>query len=448
VPHLCTYSYDQEHFESASGFVRAREKVSLGSLLIHAGKKVDFAKHNPVAAREIFIREGLLAGMVRHGGKAVDKFNALREKLLDYEIRMRKAGYLYDEEHAAQELFKRLPAEAVSAQALKELSRKDPGILDFKMDSFSAWDVEFVPEDYPDKLEFAGVKYPLHYAFEPGENHDGAMICAAESAVNLLPDTALAYPVPGYYADFAEVLLRSLPKDIRRNLGGIPQCAALFAGELKRDPSLKELPPGEVLADFLAEAVDIEVNPRVFDGVQMPEYLQMKLALLNENGKLKSVLHELPERSKQASRLSARMPGADAHRASGWKQWEASGGVLPEKVELPPGSGRCRGRRCRTADPQCGCPDCGRNSAASSGTAGKCGFLPDRSLWKHPVLCRTTSGRCTASGRIALAGNPLRTAAIFYGRTHCGGAGKNAAVLAGPPQILRGLRAGTCSADR
>jgi len=340
APHLCARSYDQEHFESASGFVRAREKVSLGSLLLHAGRRVDFAKHNPVAAREIFIREGLLAGAVRNGGSAVDKFNALRERLLEYELRMRKAGFLYDEERAAEYFFTALPPEAVSAPALKELTRQNPRLIEAKAENFTAEEYIFAPEDYPDKMEFSGVKFRLHYTFEPGESNDGAMLCVPESEINLLPDTALAYPVPGYYADLGEVLLRALPKEIRRNLGGIPQCAGLFAAELKRDPALRELPPGEVLADILRDALDIEVNPRCFDGVKLPEYLQLKLGILNSAGRLKSMVRELPDRSKRSTFLSAALPGTDSHRASGWTQWDAASGVIPEKVELPPGSGR------------------------------------------------------------------------------------------------------------
>jgi len=340
APHLCARSYDQEHFESASGFVRAREKVSLGSLLLHAGRRVDFAKHNPVAAREIFIREGLLTGSVRNGGSAVDKFNALRERLLEYELRMRKAGFLYDEERAAEYFFTTLPPEAVSAPALKELTRQNPGLLAVKAADFTAEEYLFDPDDYPDKMEFGGVKFRLQYTFEPGESNDGAMLCVPESEINLLPDTALAYPVPGYYADFGEVLLRALPKESRRNLGGIPQCAGLFAAELKRDPALRELPPGEVLADILRDALEIEVNPRTFDGVKLPEYLQLKLGILNASGRLKNMVRELPDRSKRSTFLSAALPGTESHRATGWTQWDAASGAILEKVELPRNSGR------------------------------------------------------------------------------------------------------------
>ncbi len=341
APHLCTYSYDQEHFESSSGFVRAREKVSLGSLLIHAGKKVDFARHNPAAAREIFIREGLLAGAVKRGGRKIDSFNAMREKLLKYEMRMRKAGVLYDEEQCAGELFRRLPPQAVSVRALQEILQKEPHLLDLKPADMAAWEVEFDPADYPDNAEFGGINYPLCYTFEPGSDRDGVMICVPENSLNLLPGTALEYPVPGYYADFAEVMLRALPKEIRRNLGGIPQCAASFAAMLKRDPAQKELAPAEVMADFLKSEADIELNPRLFAQVKFPEYLRMKLAVLNNSGKIKEIRHELPENFRQASKLSARMPGADSHRASGWTGWDAASGTIPEFLELPPGSKRC-----------------------------------------------------------------------------------------------------------
>jgi len=339
APHLCSRTYDQEHFEAASGFVRAREKVMLGSLVIHAGRRVDFARHNPAAAREIFIREGLLPGLVS-GCKEVDKFNALRAELLEYEVRMRKPDYLYDA-RSAEEFFRtNLPMEVLSAKALKDFLRQHPGAWKISRHTLMSADSNFDPADYPDKMEFAQVSFKLFYKFEPGEKDDGVMLCVPEDALNLLPDRALDYPVPGYYADFAEVLLRALPKELRRQLGGIPRCAQLFAGELKRDHAIRELSPGEAMADFLLDTLDIEVNPRIFDQVNMPEYLQMKLGILDRHGRLKSVEHALPDRSRNSSKVSASLPGAARHRDENWEEWKADSGIIPGSVEVPPGSGR------------------------------------------------------------------------------------------------------------
>ncbi|MBE6359408.1 MAG: ATP-dependent RNA helicase HrpA [Lentisphaerae bacterium] len=336
APHLCSRTYDSEHFESASGYVRAREKVSLGSLLLHAGKRVDFAKHNLTAAREIFIREGLLEGLV-NSGKEMEKFNALRAELLEYEVRMRRPGALYDGLAAENFFRKNLPLDVASAKALKDYLTAHPGAWKFSRTDLMPDDVSFDPADYPGKITFSNISFKLRYRFEPGESDDGVTIFVPETSLNLLPAQALSYPIPGYCADFAEILLRALPKDLRRQLGGIPQCAALFAEELKRDPALRELPPGEAMADYLAAICDIEVNPRVFDNVTLPEYLQMKLGILNPQGRLKAIERELPESSRRTSRVAAVLPGADMHRQAKWEGWD---GIIPESVELPPGSGR------------------------------------------------------------------------------------------------------------
>ena len=59
-------------------------------------------------------------------------------------------------------------------------------------------------------MPFSGVRFKLLYRFEPGEKLDGVTICVSENALNLLPGNALDYPVPGFYADFAEFLLRKI----------------------------------------------------------------------------------------------------------------------------------------------------------------------------------------------------------------------------------------------
>ena len=336
VPHICSRSYDSEHFEPSSGFVRAREKVMLGSLLLFAGRRVDFAPHNPAYAREIFIREGLLAGEVS-GIKEVEKFNAMRSELLEYELRMRRTGGLYDELAAERFFLKNVPGNVASVKALKEYLHTHPGAWKFDRREFMSEDMPFAPEDYPGEMVFAGKRFKVRYQFEPGEKGDGATLYVPENALNLLPRYVLDYPIPGFAADFAEVYLRALPKDIRRNLGGIAQCAMLFAGEFKRDRRMLEISPAVAMAEFLYAVLDIEVSPKIFDGVALPEYLKLKLGILNDSGRLKSVEHELPENFKHSAKVSASLPGAEHHRQSDWEKWLE---VIPEKVELPPRSGK------------------------------------------------------------------------------------------------------------
>ena len=340
APHLCARSYDQEHFERSSGFVRARERISLGGLLLSAARTVDFSSHNPEAAREIFIREGILPGLVT-GCAGIERFNAMRKKLLENEIRMRRLGFLYDEA-AAETFFRRLlPPEVSSAVALRRALPADPDAWHLDEADFTTAESGFDPEDYPDELEFGKIAFRLTYRFDPGAEDDGATLLVPEDQLNLLPLHVLDYPVPGLLPDLAETMLRALPRELRRRLpDGIVKCAEKIAAELKRDPALRETPPAELFANRLGEWLETRVDPRLFARVEPPEYLRLKLGILDAAGKLREVRRDLPDRARTGSRVSASLPGAARHQERDWQQWRAESGVIPESLELPPGSGR------------------------------------------------------------------------------------------------------------
>lgn len=340
--HLCGRVYDSEHFERRSGYVRAREKVVLGGLIVNAGRSVDFGRCNPAAAREIFIREGILSGEVILPGTPLENFTDAKNELETLELRMRRPGQLYDEVAAENFFTAHIPEEVNSVKSLKLFMKQNPNALDLAPEMLMLEQfIRFDKKDFPDFLEFNKVRFKLSYLFEPGSGFDGVTLLVKESMLNALPDRALDYPIPGYYADFAEAMLRTLNKDLRRKFdGGIPQTAQRFADYLKNDPSARQLLPDEAMAEFLLYDSEIELPPRSFDLDKVPEYLKLKLGILNENGQLKERLHELPGRIKNNSKLSVALPGAARHISKALTAWPADAGIMPESVEVPPRSGR------------------------------------------------------------------------------------------------------------
>ncbi len=340
--HLCSKVYDSEHYDISSGFVRAREKVVLGGLTVHAGRKVDFGRCNPQAARELFIREGILQGAVSIPGTAMGNFHDLYTRLQALELRMRRPGQLYDSAAAENFFLENIPPGVNSVKSLKEFMKVNPEALKLEMsDLMLEQYVDFDFNDFPGHLEFDRVKFKLSYLFEPGDPADGVTLLVKESMLNLLPDRVLDYPIPGYYADFAEALLRSLPKELRRKFdGGIPGAAQRFANYLKNDISARQLPPDEAMAEFLLYDCDITIAPRSFNTEKVPEYLKLKLGILNEDGRLKERTTTLPGRMVRNSKLSAALPGAATHIAEKLTDWPADAGIIPEQVEIPPRSGR------------------------------------------------------------------------------------------------------------
>ncbi len=80
---------------------------------------------------------------------------------------------------------------------------------------------------------------PVEYRFAPGESDDGARLHVALLALPGLTRAAVDAAVPGLAEPRIEALLRSLPKDARRNLIPIGDTAAQFlaaAGAGAADP--------------------------------------------------------------------------------------------------------------------------------------------------------------------------------------------------------------------
>ena len=173
---------------------------------------------------------------------------------------MRRIGQLYDENAAAQFFITHIPPEVNSVKSLKQFMHRSPHALEIKEDELMLEQfITFDKKDFPGKLEFSGVKFQLSYLFEPGSPDDGVTLLVKESMLNILPDRVLDYPIPGYFAEFGEALLRGLPKELRRKFdGGIPGAAARFADYLKNDLSARQLPPAEAMAEFLL--YDCELN--------------------------------------------------------------------------------------------------------------------------------------------------------------------------------------------
>ncbi|MDD3885648.1 MAG: ATP-dependent RNA helicase HrpA [Victivallaceae bacterium] len=340
APHLCAHVCDQAHWDENSGFVYARERLTFGGLLIHAGRRVLYAKRNPAEARSIFIREGLATGLVKVPGSWVDRHNQTLAELESLEEKLRRPGTVIDREAIVDYYMELLPEPVDSTTALKELCRRDK--QDYSISAADASQEQYGtvdPADYPDVLESGGLPLELEYRFDPGEDDDGITMRVPAEQLNLVPEWAADYLVPGYLAEKVEKLLRALPKSLRQAVNPIGKTAAEFAERVEARQLFSERPIVQTLAEFVSDETGENVAPSVFDDVELPEYLIMKIAVIAANGKIREILREIPSHGATGSRLSRALPAASGFAAAGCTVWP---GVkpLPETVELPDSGGR------------------------------------------------------------------------------------------------------------
>jgi ATP-dependent helicase HrpA len=332
--HLCSRVYGEPYFDPGSGFVRAKEKLVFGGLLIHAGRPVDYGRCDAARAREIFIRDGLVSGAAVTPVKWVKELYALRDELLTLEVKLRRPESVYDPEAAAEYLAERLPEHVNSTAALRRwLPPRDCQLPPPREFMEQQQFVPVYPERFPDAFDFGGRSYPLSYRFEPGEEDDGATLRVPESELNNLPPYLAEYPVPGWFAEAAERALRKLPKDLRRRFS-VTEAAEAFAAILRSDPDYAEEPFSRRLSDYLADECGLCVSPGAFEDADIPEYLQLKIAVADDAGNVRRTIRELPRRSGGGSALSPRLPGVKQFSRRGMRDFPADL-VLPRSVPRP-----------------------------------------------------------------------------------------------------------------
>ena len=329
APHICSRSYDLIQWDPVSGFVYARERVTAGQLLIHPGRRCHYAKVRPDEARLVFIREGLASGLARLPGSWLDKFNASLRKLRDLEVRMRRPDGIVDTASIIAHFEAVLPPEIHSVQALKADWCLHHRSYAPEIRGMMLIDPEELHEaDYPDFLTASGLRFPLRYEFDPGEEHDGVTLRIGQEMLNLLDPCLMDYLVPGYLAEKVGFLLRSMNKTLRKRFMPLDEVQEAFMERYRAG----EIFTGQDLADslcgFLREFRGDAPEPDLFREMELPEYLTMKLAVKDEHGHIR-IYREFPGGLANRSRLSHALPAVRDFHCAADDRW-------PGNDPLPP----------------------------------------------------------------------------------------------------------------
>lgn len=340
APHLCAYVYDNVYWDDRSGFVYARERVTAGQLVIHPGRRCHYGKTHPKEAREVFLREGLVSGAANLRGSWLEESSYLIRELRLLELKIRRPDSLIDEVALYDWFDRSLPPEICSVDAVKRLWNVEkksysPPPEEFTTESYA----ELKESDYPDFLVFAGQRFSLSYRYDPGENHDGITLLAREDSLNLLSPYVLDYLVPGYLPQKIELMIRSLPKNIRVELMPIADAVDSFMERYRAGEIFTEQPLASALADFLLEEYGVELEHDAFDRADPPEYLQMKLAILNEHGKVREIARTFPDVHRLDSCLSTNIPAVKKWDMEHCRCWPGISETLPYSITVSKESG-------------------------------------------------------------------------------------------------------------
>ncbi|OBF58881.1 ATP-dependent RNA helicase HrpA [Mycobacterium sp. 852002-53434_SCH5985345] len=280
---LVQRTYSEPHWDARRGEVMAYERATLYGLPLVARRRVGYAGVEPTVARELFIRHALVEGdwQTRHH---FFRDNArLRADLEELEERARRRDLLVGDDEVYALYDARIPAQVVSARHFdgwwKKQRHKTPELLTFTRDDLLRT-ADTADAERPTAWHSGDVTLPLTYRFEPGAPDDGVTVHVPIDVLARLGGDEFAWQVPAMREELVTALIRSLPKDLRRNFVPAPDTArAVLTGIDAAEESLLE-----ALQRELRRRTGILVPVEAFDLDKLPAHLRVTFAVESPDG--------------------------------------------------------------------------------------------------------------------------------------------------------------------
>ena len=331
--HLLKKQLLEPHWEKKAAEVVALERATLYGIVVYNNKRVNFGNVDPVAAREIFIREALVNGewdtklpFVSHNAKLIAQVEELEHK-------SRRQDVLVDDELIFAFYDQQLPKDVHSGASLERWYRdelkRQPKLLMLSKDELMRHEAAGITTAaFPKTIRLGGIGCSVSYLHEPGDAKDGLTVTVPIYALNQVNEERCEWLVPGLLKDKVLALVKSLHQRPRSRLVPLPDYAAEFC----------ELTPFAqgALIDTLLKAVrertQLAVQRGDFKLETLQPHLFMNFRVVGDDGRQLGMGRHLPT-------LKAEL-GAQARSA-----FQALAALKLGKVEEPspqpsPASGR------------------------------------------------------------------------------------------------------------
>ncbi|MGR6901726.1 ATP-dependent RNA helicase HrpA [Glutamicibacter sp. BSL13] len=323
APHLLKHSYSEPHWSKRNGAVLGYEKVTLFGLPVIAQRRIQYWRVDAELARDLFIRHALVEGDWRTHHKFFARNRQVLQEIDELETRLRRRDLRVSDEDLFDFYDARIPASVVSERHFdrwwKKARTTDPTLLDFDPEALIEADAEQLDDAaFPTTWRHGSIELPLKYAYNPaaraGEG-DGVSLQVPVVFLNQLDPARFQWLIPGLRHELITALIRSMPKNVRKNFVPAPDVAgqALERLDAEFDPAHDDLATS--LALVLRRLRGVVVDPAVFDFAALPEHLRFGFEVLDANGKvlgqgddLPTLQHRLAAANRQALAAQVNSP--------------------------------------------------------------------------------------------------------------------------------------------
>ncbi|WP_048947517.1 DUF3418 domain-containing protein [Kingella kingae] len=358
TPHLVRYHYFEPHWEQKRGEVVASERVTLYGLTVLPRRPVAYGRVAPDEARELFIRGALVAQECDLQAAFFVHNKKLIKEVIDLENKSRKQDILIDDEILYEFYNQRLPENVVSGSLkkpladirtfetwLKHADEATQKRLFLTRDDLMQHAAPHVTEEqFPKFWKTADGKFKLSYRFEPHHPLDGVTVSLPLTVLNRINSASLEWLVQGMIREKLQLLIKALPKQIRRICVPVPAFITHFLNQNpdQNAPILPQL--AQAIAKYagdmrLLEQIDLDE----WAAFRLPEHCYFNLRIVDDGGQELAMGRDLVQLQQQLGQVASMTfrDNTQEFERDNIKTWDI--GKLPESVKFARGKQQLTG---------------------------------------------------------------------------------------------------------
>ena len=281
--HLVNRSYSEPHWEKKKGAVVAFEQVSLYGVIIVGKRPVLYSKIDEAVSQQIFVREALVNGELGLNEAFLTHNQRLIEQVQNLEEKSRRRDILIDDDALAAFYAERIPLWANNridfSKWWKKQRQQQPDFLNFDPEALYQRDAsDITAAKFPETWQQGNLTLPLEYHFAPGAADDGVSVIIPLALLNQVEDTGFDWLIPALRHELLVALIKSLPKQYRRNFVPAPNYADALLQSLEpsNEPLLR------VVSAKLKRMSGVTIPEDAWELTSLPPHLKMNFKILDE----------------------------------------------------------------------------------------------------------------------------------------------------------------------
>ncbi|MDK4527754.1 DUF3418 domain-containing protein [Kingella kingae] len=358
TPHLVRYHYFEPHWEQKRGEVVASERVTLYGLTVLPRRPVAYGRVAPDEARELFIRGALVAQECDLQAAFFVHNKKLIKEVIDLENKSRKQDILIDDEILYEFYNQRLPENVVSGSLKKPLAdirtfetwlkhadeAAQKRLFLTRDDLMQHAAAHVTEEQFPKFWKTADGKFKLSYRFEPHHPLDGVTVSLPLTVLNRINSASLEWLVQGMIREKLQLLIKALPKQIRRICVPVPEFITHFLNQNpdQNAPILPQL--AQAIAKYAGDMRLLEqIDLNEWAAFRLPEHCYFNLKIVDDGGQELAMGRDLVQLQQQLGQVASMTfrDNTQEFERENITVWDI--GKLPESVKFARGKQQLTG---------------------------------------------------------------------------------------------------------